>query len=133
MPASMMSAPVGSTLKVSGISIAIVAIGPTPGSTPISVPTRTPTKQSRRFAGDNAVAKPSPRLPMRSNMVFSVADEPRCQWDREPEREFEQADAERGHQGAEQDRLAPTHFIARNRGDHDGEWSGNDQPERPHG
>src|ERR1043166_9545202 len=96
MPASMMSAPVGSTLKVSGISMAMVAIGPTPGSTPISVPTRHPTKQRKRFIGDKAVAKPSPRLPMRSNMVSSVAQQPRRQRDREPEREFEQADAEHG-------------------------------------
>jgi hypothetical protein len=62
MPASMMSAPVGSTFSVSGISIAIVAIGPTPGSTPISVPTRQPTKPRKRFIGESAVAKPRPRF-----------------------------------------------------------------------
>ena len=36
MPASMISAPVGSSPKVIGSSMAMVAIGPTPGSTPIS-------------------------------------------------------------------------------------------------
>ena len=44
MPASMISAPVGSSPKVIGSSMAMVAIGPTPGSTPISVPTRQPRK-----------------------------------------------------------------------------------------
>src|SRR6185503_1931538 len=127
MPASMMSAPVGSTLKVSGISIAMVAIGPTPGSTPISVPTNTPTKHRSRFIGDNAVAKPSPRLPMRSNMMSSVAEQPRGKRDRKPERELKQPDAERRHQGAEQERLAPAHFIAGQGRDHDGERPGNDE------
>ena len=34
----MMIAPVGSSLKVSGIRMAVPAAGPSPGSTPISVP-----------------------------------------------------------------------------------------------
>ena len=45
MPASMISAPTGATLKVIGSSIAMVASGPMPGSTPISVPTETPIMQ----------------------------------------------------------------------------------------
>ena len=45
MPASMIIAATGGTLKVSGKSIAMVANGPMPGSTPIKVPTSTPTKQ----------------------------------------------------------------------------------------
>ncbi len=49
-------------MKVSGSSMAMVAIGPTPGSTPISVPTRQPRKQSARFVGDSAVAKPSAEI-----------------------------------------------------------------------
>src|SRR5688572_18754991 len=106
MPASMMSAPVGSTFSVSGISIAMVAIGPTPGSTPISVPTRQPTKPRNRFMGDSAVAKPSARL-LRSSM--SVAEQPGRERNRQPERELEQADAERGHGEAVNQRLAPAH------------------------
>ena len=45
MPASMISAVTGSKLKVIGSSMAIVAVGPMPGSTPTSVPSSTPTKQ----------------------------------------------------------------------------------------
>ena len=45
MPASMMSAETGGSTKVAGNSIAIVAIGPIPGSTPISVPRTQPMKQ----------------------------------------------------------------------------------------
>jgi hypothetical protein len=45
MPASMMRAVTGSKLKVIGSSMAIVAVGPMPGSTPTMVPSRTPTKQ----------------------------------------------------------------------------------------
>ena len=41
----MMSAETGGSTKVAGSSIAMVAIGPMPGSTPISVPRRQPTKQ----------------------------------------------------------------------------------------
>ena len=51
MPASMISAPTGSSPKVIGSSMAIVAIGPTPGSTPISVPTRQPMKHRMRLIG----------------------------------------------------------------------------------
>src|SRR4249920_758189 len=68
MPASMMSAPVGSMPKVIGSSMVMVAIGPTPGSTPISVPMRQPTKHSARFLSDRATLKPSARLSKRSIM-----------------------------------------------------------------
>src|SRR5512145_490009 len=108
MPASMMSAPVGSTLSVSGISMAIVAIGPTPGSTPISVPTRQPTKPRKRFMGDSAVAKPSARLLSNS---MSVTEQPGRERDRQPERELEEADAERRHRQAVDERFPPAHFV----------------------
>src|SRR3954464_12713204 len=121
MPASIISAPVGSTLKVSGSSIAMVAIGPTPGSTPISVPTRQPRKHSARLVGDRAVPKPSARLPTRSNIARSIADEPWCQRDRQAEREPEQPDAERRHRDAEHDGLQPAHLVAGERADDDGE------------
>ncbi len=45
MPASMMSAVTGGNTNVTGSSIAMVAVGPSPGSTPIAVPRKTPTKQ----------------------------------------------------------------------------------------
>ena len=38
MPASMISADTGSSVKVNGSSMAMVGTGPMPGSTPISVP-----------------------------------------------------------------------------------------------
>src|SRR6266487_3729764 len=129
----MISAPVGSTLNVSGSSIAMVAIGPTPGSTPINVPTRQPRKQSARLTGDSAVAKPSPRLPIRSNMgPSSVAHQPRRQRDRQPECKLEQPNAERGHYRPRHKRFAPADLFASERADHDGEWPGDNQAERTH-
>src|SRR3954470_8266225 len=68
MPASMIRDPVGSTLNVSGSSMAMVAIGPTPGRTPISVPIRQPMKHSARFLSDSATLNPSARLSNRSIM-----------------------------------------------------------------
>src|SRR5215510_7120282 len=58
MPASMMIAPAGFMLKVSGKSIAIVAGGPSPGRMPTTVPRNTPTKHHSRFVGASATAKP---------------------------------------------------------------------------
>ena len=49
----------------------------------------------------------------------SVADQPRRERDRQPERELEQADAERGHQRAEDEGFSPTHLVAGERADHD--------------
>src|SRR5258706_2332258 len=58
MPASMISAPVGSSLNVSGSSIAIVAGGPRPGSTPITVPSTTPITHIHRLFAVSATWKP---------------------------------------------------------------------------
>src|SRR5687768_1562850 len=58
MPANMISAPVGSSLTVSGSSIATVSAGPTPGSTPTNVPSVTPMKPHIRFIGCSATPKP---------------------------------------------------------------------------
>src|SRR5712691_11817511 len=58
MPASMMMAPAGFMLKVSGSSIAIVAGGPSPGRIPTTVPRSTPTKHQNRLAGSSATANP---------------------------------------------------------------------------
>src|SRR4051812_30079695 len=62
MPASMMSDEVGLSVKVIGKSIAIVAVGPMPGSTPIRVPKSTPIRQYIRLSGDTATWKPIHRL-----------------------------------------------------------------------
>src|SRR6185436_4108815 len=62
MPDSMIRPPTGSSLKVSGSSIAMVAIGPMPGSTPISVPTMAPMKANARLAGVKATPNPMTRL-----------------------------------------------------------------------
>src|SRR5215475_9159261 len=124
----MMSAPVGSTLKVSGNSMAMVAIGPMPGSTPIKVPTRHPMKASTRLTGDNAVAKPSPRLPIKSNIdESSIADQPRRERDRESRRKLEQADANSGHQHAHHNRFHPANLVAGKGGNDDGNRARHDQ------
>jgi hypothetical protein len=62
MPASMISAPSGLRLNVTGSSIAMVAMGPMPGSTPIRVPIRHPNRQNSRLTGVAAAAKPVARL-----------------------------------------------------------------------
>src|SRR6516164_1988793 len=100
MPASMMSAPTGATLKVIGNRIAMVPSGPMPGSTPISVPTDTPIRQYSRFCHDSATPKPKIRL-WKSSIgryrlaVLSHADDQRI---RQAERPDEQRHAHRGEQ-----------------------------------
>ncbi|MNN28216.1 hypothetical protein D3C81_1417780 [compost metagenome] len=54
----MISAAVGSTLAVSGSSIATVSAGPMPGSTPMAVPRKQPTRAHIRLMGVMATAKP---------------------------------------------------------------------------
>src|SRR5919108_3570868 len=111
MPASMMSAPTGSTPKVIGRSIVIVAIGPTPGSTPMSVPTRQPMKARKTFCSDSAVENPSARLAKRSvirrpSEHHDARDDQ--DGDRQVERVLEEADAERrDHHGEDEDLPEP--------------------------
>src|SRR5262245_17834230 len=62
MPASMMSEESGSSPKVIGNSMAMVGIGPMPGSTPISVPSKQPSSAKPRFLSDSAAPKPVARL-----------------------------------------------------------------------
>ena len=57
----MMKAPVGSRLRVTGSSSAMVSAGPMPGRMPIRVPSVTPTSDHMRLIGVRAVAKPSSR------------------------------------------------------------------------
>ena len=62
MAASMMMAPVGSRWKVSGMSKAVPAAGPSPGRMPTIVPKREPAKAKRRFVGVRATENPIIRL-----------------------------------------------------------------------
>src|SRR5262245_50722772 len=124
----MMSAPVGSTLKVSGNSMAMVAIGPMPGRTPIKVPTRHPMKASTRVTGDNPVAKPSPRLPIKPNTEqYSTADQPRRERDRESPRKLEQAYPNSGHHHAHHNRCPRANPAAGKGGNDDGNRARHDQ------
>src|SRR6266852_1237090 len=74
MPASMMMAPAGFMLKVSGRSIAIVAGGPSPGRIPTTVPRSTPTKHQSRLAGSSATANPFRRPAMISTLETQDTD-----------------------------------------------------------
>jgi hypothetical protein len=58
MAASMMIAPMGSRLKVTGMRIAVPAAGPSPGRTPMRVPRMQPMKAYKRFRGRVATEKP---------------------------------------------------------------------------
>src|ERR1044072_5780891 len=69
MPASMISEDNGSSPKVIGSSIAMVGIGPMPGSTPISVPRKQPISAKPMFCQDAAALKPVARLANRSTSV----------------------------------------------------------------
>src|SRR5882672_7421550 len=94
MPASMMMAPAGFMLKVSGKSIAMVAGGPRPGSTPTTVPRNTPTKHHSRLEGASATEKPC-----RRPATMSTLEAQRACREREAQRQVEhQIEAEPGGQ-----------------------------------
>jgi hypothetical protein len=54
----MMSAATGGSVNVTGSSMAMVATGPSPGSTPTRVPSSAPIRQNNRFCGVTATPKP---------------------------------------------------------------------------
>src|SRR3972149_2674104 len=62
MPASMITACVALSPKVTGSKIEMPAKGPMPGNTPTSVPTRQPIKAYQRLSGWKAMANPCARL-----------------------------------------------------------------------
>src|ERR1700693_3425400 len=62
MPASMITAWVALSPKVTGNRIEMPESGPMPGSTPTKVPTRQPRKAYQRLSGWKAMAKPCARL-----------------------------------------------------------------------
>src|SRR5215217_2148532 len=132
MPASMIRAPTGSRPKVIGKRMAMVAIGPTPGSTPISVPTMQPRKHRARFCSERATERPSPRLEMISDIAPSDVD--RGAGDdqdrhRLVQRIAEQADAERGYDDREDDKLPRARLVRGVAADDERERAGDDEPE----
>src|SRR5581483_3142962 len=62
MPASMITACVALSPKVTGSRMLIPESGPMPGSTPTSVPTRQPRNAYQRLAGASATPNPCTRL-----------------------------------------------------------------------
>src|SRR5574339_570804 len=76
MPASIISAETGCSAKVMGNNIAIVAVGPKPGSTPIAVPRNTPTRQYNTLIPDAAVDMPRARFEKNSIVVKSSSAKP---------------------------------------------------------
>src|SRR3954454_15067298 len=110
MPASMIIAPVGSSLKVSGSSIAIVAEGPRPGSTPMIVPSTTPTTHIINALGVSATWKPCIN-PVRRSIAGVLGPGARGQRhvERDLENQVEQQRAADGHRQRDLLRLARHH------------------------
>src|SRR6266545_2195318 len=135
MPASMMMAPVGSSPKVTGRSIVIVAIGPMPGRTPMSVPTTHPMNASPRFWSENATEKPSARCETRPSIDRLHVDDAgdNQDRDREAERELEQADAERRHDEREHHELDRPRLGRRGAAHDDDDRARQREPDRADG
>src|SRR3954470_6312588 len=95
MPASMIMAPVGSSFIVSGSSIAIVAGGPSPGSTPITVPSTTPITHIMRFCAVSATWNPCSRPPRISTLEEHAARKRKVQ--RQLEERVEARGSDDGH------------------------------------
>src|SRR5688572_24886555 len=130
MPASMMSAATGGTLKVSGSSIAIVASGPMPGSTPMSVPSSTPMKQNHRFCSVSATVNPKMRL---LNSSMSVFPDPLDHRIGQPEAPDEDGKRHDGEADRQQSDLDPLEFLARGRRDRYQEKQRGNEPGLLHG
>src|SRR4029079_18319082 len=113
MPASMIRPDTGSRWKVSGSSMAMVAIGPMPGSTPISVPISAPVSAKPRLGRVKATEKPVARLPS----TFSMRLPLRPDRDRQPEAEDEDGPGQHAHAGRRGERL-PELDIARRQARH---------------
>src|SRR5215212_6624484 len=73
MPAIMMRADVGFMPKVTGMSKAMPAEGPIPGSTPMIVPRKTPRNVYQRLIGCRQTAKPF-------RIWVSVSTAPSSEW-----------------------------------------------------
>src|SRR5688572_13170757 len=131
MPASKISAPVGSTSKVSGNNIAMVAPGPMPGNTPISVPIRQPSAHNSRLVTEVAVRNPSSRLSI--SALISVPDQPGRDRNRQLQEHLEEHYTKRGERGGKQRSLPPAPLGGRDhRGQHH-QRPCDDQPQRANG
>src|SRR4030095_2763128 len=100
MPASMISAPIGGSPKVTGSSMVMEAIGPMPGSTPISVPTRHPRNHSPRLDRVKATENPSERWARSSLIARTSQDHPSRDdedGNRQVQQRAEEQDAPDGH------------------------------------
>src|SRR3972149_6579394 len=122
MPASMISAPSGGAPKVIGNSMAMVAIGPMPGSTPISVTSITPMKQKPRLIGVPAAPNPVARF---ANMSISASPDR----DRLAEEIDEQDDTRRRQCDGKHKALKPAHVARRETGDQCGRCDRGREPE----
>src|SRR6185436_11414115 len=91
----------GSSPKVIGSSIAMVGIGPIPGSTPISVPSRQPTRQMPRLLSESAAPKPVARFARMSMSAAPPGGQRLLQRvDKDPDGEQREADCEQRRFGA---------------------------------
>src|SRR6266850_3455693 len=134
MPASMMSAPTGSTLKVIGSSMVIVAMGPMPGSTPMSVPTRQPMNARPTLCSVSAVENPRARFARRSVIGSASEDQdPGDDQDGDGQIEHvpEEADRQRGHHDREDEQLLRAGFRRRGAADHRHQGPGDGEPHGP--
>src|SRR5215471_17745510 len=121
MPASMIRPEVGSRWKVSGSSMAMVAIGPMPGRTPISVPISAPTSAKNRLAGVSATPNPVARL-LRSSIALPLGPDR----DREAEPEDEDCPGQHDQHGGRRERLEHPQVARRDR------TNGDEQEDREH-
>src|SRR3954470_14432331 len=107
MPASMISDDSGSSPKVIGSSIAMVGIGPMPGSTPMSVASMQPNSAKPICCHEAAARKPVARLANRSTSA-SPPDRQRL-----PQRVGEDANGKRRQNDGERDCLLQVHIVPR--------------------
>src|ERR1043165_4447152 len=112
MPASMMSAETGFKLNVIGSSIAMVATGPTPGSTPISVPSSTPMSAYSRLSGLTATPKPRMRLWKRSMRASAERECGRAHRERQRQALHEDQVREEDQDEEEDENLLPLELVA---------------------
>src|SRR6218665_260254 len=116
----MMSEETGSSWKVIGRSMAMVAVAPMPGSTPIRVPSSTPIRQNKRFSGEAAVAKPSARL-LNNSMIVSSEPQPGADaLERQAERIAEDEDGKQRDHGSQHEVADDAHARRCEGGDEGG-------------
>src|SRR5690606_30994396 len=123
----MMIAVTGSSPNVIGHRIALVAAGPSPGSTPTSMPTTTPIRQNRRLVGSSTTPKPS------TTGVRSTGEAP-LEHVRDRDREQpDEDDVEHDHRGEARDDRRPPGLAAEEPQPHEHEQRRRDlETDHPH-